>query len=115
MPDKRDRLKREASRLDMYLFKSLRILVGKLFGPTVLWLFREEIMLESPLETVGEVKSETLFVGGRKFRKVLLRALATVIESAKSALLPIMELGDVWFELFSVSQSLIFSWKNLVK
>ena len=38
--------KREASLLDVSLFKSLRMLVGMLFGCTALLILREEIMLE---------------------------------------------------------------------
>ena len=37
IPDENDRLKREASWLAISLFKSMIILEGILFGPTVLW------------------------------------------------------------------------------
>ena len=46
------------------MFKSLRILVEILFGPTVLWLFREDMSLETSLQSVGEVKNESIFVRG---------------------------------------------------
>ena len=77
------------------------------------------MMLETSLQSVGEIINESLFVGGRKWKncffkyliedwmssavvvKYLLKALATVIGSVKVALLSVMALGDVWFELFS--------------
>ena len=59
IPDESDRLKREATWLDTSLFKNLSVLVGILFRPTVLWLFREEIMLETSLQSVGEIKHES--------------------------------------------------------
>ena len=49
IPDESDRLKREAIWLDISLFKSLRILVGILFGSKDLWLLRKEMMLEISL------------------------------------------------------------------
>ena len=65
MPDERHWLKREASWLYISLFESLRTLAGILFGLTVLW-FREEIMLETSLQSVGEVQKwiTKLLVGG---------------------------------------------------
>ena len=57
IPGKSDRLKREASWLDISFLKSLRLLVGILFGLTVLWLFWEEMMLEISLQAVSEVLS----------------------------------------------------------
>ena len=90
------------------------MLVGILFGPTDLRLFREEMMLETSLQSVGEIKKESLFIGGRKSKncffgyliedfvrhlissaiveKYLLKALAIVIGSLKVALLSMMEL-----------------------
>ena len=56
--DKSDRLKRKASWLDIYLMKII-------FGPTVLWLFSEE-MLETSLQSVGDIKYESLSAGGKK-------------------------------------------------
>ena len=50
----------------------MRILVGILTGPTVVWLFREDMMLETSLQSVGELKKELLFVGGRKPKTVFL-------------------------------------------
>ena len=64
--DESDKLKREGIWLDMSLFKSLRILLGILFGPTVLWLFKEVMMLDTSLQSVGEIKNESLSAGGRK-------------------------------------------------
>ena len=64
--DESDKLKKEAIWLDISLLKSLRILLEILFGPTVFWLFREEMMLETSLQSVGEIKSESVFAGGRK-------------------------------------------------
>ena len=109
IPDESDRLKRE-----ICLLKSLRMLVGILFGPTDLRLFREEMMLETSLQSVGETKNESLFICGRKSKncffgyliedfvrylissaiveKYLLKALAIVIGSLKVALLSMMEL-----------------------
>ena len=57
--DKSDRLNRKASWLEIYLMKIL-------FGPTVLWLFSEEIMWETSLQSVGDIKYESLSAGGKK-------------------------------------------------
>ena len=66
IPDESDRLKRQSTWLDMVLFKSLRISVAILFGPSIPWLFRETFSLESPLQAVGEIKNESQIVGRRK-------------------------------------------------
>lgn len=68
--DEGEGLKRETNWLDKSLFKSLIILVGILFGPTVLQLFREDMILETSSQSVGE-KTESIFVGGRNKRTVL--------------------------------------------
>ena len=39
--------------------------MGILFGPTDLWLFRKEIMLEILLQSIDEIKNESVFVSGR--------------------------------------------------
>ena len=46
--------------------KSLRTLVEMLVGPAVLWLFMEEMMFETSLQSFAKIKSESLFVGGKK-------------------------------------------------
>ena len=58
--DKSDKIKREASSLDKYLFKNLRIL------NTSLSIFKKEMMLEISLQSVGEIKSKILFLDKRK-------------------------------------------------
>ena len=75
VPDESDRLNRETTWLNIFLFKSLRISVGILFGSTVLWLFREEMMLKPSLKAVGEIKNESLFLGGRKSKNCFLLSL----------------------------------------
>ena len=101
IPDESDRLKRE-----IFLFKSLRMLVGILFGPTDLRLFRKEMMLETSLQSlfVGGRKSKNCFFGyliedfvrylisSAIVEKYLLKALAIVIGSLKVALLSMMKL-----------------------
>ena len=47
----------------MSLFKSLRTLVGILFGTTPLWTSKEEIMPENSIESVGLIKYESIFIG----------------------------------------------------
>ena len=42
------------------------MLVGILFSPTVLWLFREKMMSEISLQSVSEIKNESLFAEVRK-------------------------------------------------
>ena len=124
IPDESDRLKREATWLDTSLFKNLNILVRILFRLTALWLFREEMMLETSLQSVGEIKHESeenhyLLVGrSRKtvviflnliedrisstiVEKCLLKALAIAIGYVKVALLLMIALGDAWFKFFS--------------
>lgn len=44
VPDESDRLKKEASWLDLSLFKNLRTLVGILFSSTSSWTAKEEMM-----------------------------------------------------------------------
>ena len=44
VPDESDRLKKEASWLDVCLFKNLRILVGILFSSAASWTEKEEMM-----------------------------------------------------------------------
>ena len=98
------------------------------------------MMLESLLQSIGKIKNESLFVGGRKsktcfFEKLIaVRISSTIVEkylltvvigSVKVALFSMMALGDVWFEVFSeimffvpfqvFFRSLIFSRKHLVK
>ena len=55
------RKKREASLLGISLFKSLRMLVGMLFGCTALLVLREGIMLEISLQSIGEIKRKSFF------------------------------------------------------
>ena len=43
-----------------------------LFDPTVLWLFREEMMLETSWQSVVEIKNESLFVSGRNSKNFFL-------------------------------------------
>ena len=57
---------RNTSQRLLLLFKSLRIWVGILFDPTVLWLLREEIMLKISLQSVSDIKNESLFIDERK-------------------------------------------------
>lgn len=67
-----ERLKREASWLDISLFKSLRILMVKLSCLSALSLFREEMMWKTSLVLVGGNKNESWFVGGKKSENLFL-------------------------------------------
>ena len=44
----------------------VRILVRLLFGPTALWIPCKEIMSETSIKSVGLIKYEPIFAGGRK-------------------------------------------------
>ena len=104
------------------MFETLRTLVGTiLFSPTALWTSREEVMLETSVVSVGEIKDESIFIEGRNSKnfflkknkcliedwissavieKLFLEALATAVGSARVALLSMIAL-DVWFGSFS--------------
>ena len=80
--DERDRFKRESSWLGISLIKRLGILVGILFGLKVLGLLKEEMVLETSLQPVGEIKNEYRIVSSAIVEKYLLKALAIVIQPA---------------------------------
>ena len=80
--DERDRFKRENSWLGISLIKRLGILVGILFGLNVLGLLKEEMVLETSLQPVGEIKNEYRIVSSAIVEKYLLKALAIVIQPA---------------------------------
>ena len=82
IPDERDRFKRESSWLGISLIKRLGILVGILFGLNVLGLLKEEMVLETSLQPVGEIKNEYRIVSSAIVEKYLLKALAIVIQPA---------------------------------
>ena len=65
IPEEKDWLKRIASWSDMSLFNSFRILIRILLGPSLFFLFKEEIMLEISVLSVGVIKNESIFRGGR--------------------------------------------------
>ena len=80
--DERDRFKRENSWLGISLIKRLGILVGILFSLKVLGLLKEEMVLETSLQPVGEIKNEYRIVSSAIVEKYLLKALAIVIQPA---------------------------------
>ena len=80
--DDSDRFKRESSWLGISLFKRLRILVKILFGLKLLGLFIEEMVLETSLQLVGEIKNEERIVFSAIVEKYILKTLAIVIQPA---------------------------------
>ena len=64
------------------MIKRLGILVGILFGLNVLGLLKEEMVLETSLQPVGEIKNEYRIVSSAIVEKYLLKALAIVIQPA---------------------------------
>ena len=80
--DESERFKRETSWLGISLFKRLRILVKILFGLKLLGLFIEEMVLETSLQLVGEIKNEERIVSSAIVEKYILKTLAIVIQPA---------------------------------
>ena len=64
-PEEKDWLKSNASWSDMSLFNNFRILVWILFGSSLLSRFKEEIILETSVLSVGVVKSDSVFKSGK--------------------------------------------------
>ena len=56
--------------------------MGILFGLKVLGLLKEEMVLETSLQPVGEIKNECRIVSSAIVEKYLLKALAIVIQPA---------------------------------
>ena len=56
---------KNASWLNMSSFNNFRTLVGILFVPTFLFRFKEEIILETPVLSVGVSKNDLIFNGGK--------------------------------------------------
>lgn len=105
---------KEKSQLTRYVFVSrLKNGVEILFGFTVLWTSREEMMSETSIEFVYKIKNESIFIGGKKSKnrfygyltedwisrvmieKYSLKALAITAVSARASLLSMMVLQDV--------------------
>ena len=61
IPEEKDWLKRIAKSSDMSLFSSFRILTGTLLGPSTLSFFKEEIMFETSVLSVGVIKNDSIF------------------------------------------------------
>ena len=80
--DESDRFKRESSWLGISLFKRLGILVKILFGLKLLGLFIEEMVLETSLQLVGEIKNEERIVSSAIVEKYILKTFAIVIQPA---------------------------------
>ena len=79
-------MNRNASWSDMYLFNNFKILVGILFGPSLLSWFKEEIKLETPELSVGVIKNDSICKG-------LMEGLVIVI-------LSVIAVAIIWIELF---------------
>ena len=45
----------------MYLFNNVKILVGTLFGPSLLSRFKQEIILETLILSVAVIKKNSIF------------------------------------------------------
>ena len=65
IPFDNERLNRSASWYDISLFKSFRILFGMLFGPTALLSFRDNIISDTSVLSVGVIKNEFMLIWGR--------------------------------------------------
>ena len=48
----------------MSLFNNFKIIVGILFGPLLLPLFKEQMILEILVATAGVIKKDSIFQGG---------------------------------------------------
>ena len=57
-------LKRIASWSDISLFESFRVVVGILLGPSLLPLFKEEIMMETLVPSVTVRNNDSIFTAG---------------------------------------------------
>ena len=67
IPEAKGWLNKNASWSDMPLYNNLKILVGKLFFPSLLPSFKEGIMLETSLLSVEVIKKvQYLRVGGNQ-------------------------------------------------
>ena len=71
--EEKDWLKRIASWPDMSLFNSFRILIGILLSPSLLPWFKNDIMLETSVLSVGAIKIYSILtaLGNRVFQIVV--------------------------------------------